>query len=153
MRKPTDCGCYIVVLFLDNDKTIRIGALGAISFKRGFYCYAGSALKNLSRRIERHKSLQKRNHWHFDYLRAHCEWVNAYPIPSPCDLECKVAHGLKDISDSSIPLFGCSDCLCDSHLFYFTEPSEKEPVLKKLIMKFRGTGPDQPSLSRKDFRL
>jgi sugar fermentation stimulation protein A len=63
-----DRGCYLLVL--NNTRTFskRIGALGEREFKKGYYVYAGSALKGLNSRIKRHMRKNKKIHWHLDYI-------------------------------------------------------------------------------------
>lgn len=116
-REAKDGGSYLVVLRLSQRKSVEIGALGKINFKRGYYIYVGSAKKNLLKRIERHKRQRKRLFWHIDYFRAVAEISSVIPIRSKDDLECEIAKSLKEISDWKVSNFGSSDCLCTSHLF------------------------------------
>jgi sugar fermentation stimulation protein A len=44
-REAKDGGSYLVVLRLSQRKSVEIGALGKINFKRGYYIYVGSAKK------------------------------------------------------------------------------------------------------------
>jgi uncharacterized protein YdeI (YjbR/CyaY-like superfamily) len=41
----------VLVIFLPRAKMIRVGALGAFRFPRGYYVYIGSALNELSARV------------------------------------------------------------------------------------------------------
>ena len=116
-REAEDRGCYILILRLGKDMKTEIGKLGKINFRKGFYIYAGSAMKNLSQRVERHKRLRKNYFWHIDYLREKAEFCSALPIRSQDDLECRLAVDLSRISDWQVQGFGCSDCSCKSHLF------------------------------------
>ncbi len=116
-REAKDGGSYLVVLRLSKKKCVETGALGKINFKRGFYLYVGSAKKNLSARMERHKRLRKKLFWHIDYFREVAEICTLIPIRSKDDLECEIAKALKEISDWNVPNFGSSDCSCGSHLF------------------------------------
>jgi sugar fermentation stimulation protein A len=84
----------------------------------------GSAQKNLTQRIERHKRQRKKLFWHIDYLTKIAEFRTALPIRTADDLECELAHALKDIADGEIAHFGASDCSCTSHLFMM----EKDPL-------------------------
>ncbi|MCX7965930.1 MAG: DNA/RNA nuclease SfsA, partial [Syntrophorhabdaceae bacterium] len=54
-REGKDAGSYLLVLKNNDDKKIKIGKLGEIFFKKGFYIYVGSAMKNLQARLNRHK--------------------------------------------------------------------------------------------------
>lgn len=116
-RETGDRGSYLVLLHLNRTRAIAIGRLGRIRFPKGFYVYVGSAMANLSQRIQRHRRLRKRIHWHMDWLRPHARFVEALAIRSSHRLECELAHAIKGIASWSIPGFGCSDCPCKSHLF------------------------------------
>ncbi|MFX1378305.1 MAG: DUF123 domain-containing protein [Promethearchaeota archaeon] len=121
-------GSYILVVFVENDIRLIVGALGEIVFRKGFYLYVGSAMGNygssaLLNRVKRHLSSRKNKsiHWHIDYLLAenHSMITKIYLIPSIEQLECIIAQGLSEICDDLIRNFGSSDCMCISHLFYF----------------------------------
>lgn len=121
-------GSYLLAVYLQKAKSIIIGALGEISFRKGFYIYVGSALgekgsSSLLNRVKRHVSPpdQKKTHWHIDYLLNDEDVViiTLYLIPSGQKMECDVAAQLLEISDGPIKNFGSSDCNCESHLFYF----------------------------------
>lgn len=123
-------GVYWLVLHNSKAQTIRIGALGDLAFEEGFYVYVGSAMmpKNhttnaLFNRVIRHcrPKTMKKKHWHIDYLMA-ATMVNLqriYLLPSHDHEECIWAEFVKTQADGQISRFGCSDCNCVSHLFYF----------------------------------
>ena len=73
-------GIYCLIIKLDKDKSIKIGKLNYINFKKGYYCYVGSALNNLKKRIERHKRKNKKLHWHIDYLLKHAKIIDTLKI-------------------------------------------------------------------------
>ena len=110
-------GSYILVIELKKDKTIQVGKLGKIYFKKGIYAYVGSAFNGLEARINRHLRKTKKKHWHIDYLLDFAEVVDVFYKENEKKEECKIA---KKLEESSIPIpgFGCSDCICKSHLFY-----------------------------------
>lgn len=114
-------GDYLLVLHLDNDKMIEIGSRGKILFPKGFYVYVGTAKKNLLQRINRHRRIHKRMHWHIDYLRKEAKFIGVIPIRSKAHLEHSLAQRLIDISAWQINDFGSTDCHCPTHLFGFTE--------------------------------
>jgi sugar fermentation stimulation protein A len=58
-KEVEDRGSYILILRLPVGRILNIGKLGPIKFKPGYYLYAGSALKNLTQRLERHKIEEK----------------------------------------------------------------------------------------------
>jgi sugar fermentation stimulation protein A len=110
---------------LAGETAIAAGSLGRRVFPRGYYCYVGSARKNLTARIDRHRRPRKRMHWHIDYLRAHSEVVAAFPIRTQDRIECSLAESMAALSDWVVPGFGCSDCSCESHLFGFSDDPRK----------------------------
>ena len=110
-------GSYILLLKLKEDKTIRIGKIGKLFFKKGFYVYVGSSMNNLEKRITRHLSKDKKIHWHIDYLLEKTEILEVSIKENTIKEECKIANMFKEKLEK-IPGFGCSDCNCQSHLFY-----------------------------------
>ena len=111
-------GIYVLIIQVDNDINLKIGALSRIVFTKGLYAYVGSAQTNLEQRIKRHLRKEKRKFWHIDYLLDN----NAGKIieilfkKANKTEECKTA---RSISERNKPIdgFGCSDCNCKSHLF------------------------------------
>ena len=117
-------GCYCLIIRIATEKDIRIGKkLGKINFKEGYYVYVGSAMNSLESRINRHLSDEKKLHWHVDYLLKNAQITDAIYNESSRKIECELsqyistkANGIKD--------FGCSDCNCESHLYYFKNRNE-----------------------------
>lgn len=109
-------GCYILLIELKTSQKIKIGKLGILFFKKGFYVYIGSAMNSLESRVKRHLRLEKKLHWHIDYLLKHARIINIYYQESSEKKECIVADNFKNLE--KISGFGCSDCKCKSHLFY-----------------------------------
>ena len=110
-------GSYILLVKLDESKTIQIGKIGIITFKKGFYAYVGSALNGLEQRINRHLRRDKKNYWHVDYLLNYGEIVDIFYNVNDTREECNFVKKFEE----RLPLvsnFGCSDCNCKSHLFY-----------------------------------
>jgi sugar fermentation stimulation protein A len=136
-RESHDRGSYIIVLRLPRDRKIEVGALGAVKFRKGFYLYVGSAMKDLTQRLDRHKRLIKNRHWHIDYLREHAEYIAGIPIRTSVDIECEIAGALSGVAEWQVPGFGCSDCGCQTHLVGMAD----DPFLKRpfsdLLLRFR----------------
>ncbi len=132
-----DRGSYLIVLQLKKEKRISVGKLGTILFKNGFYVYVGSAMANLSKRIERHKRLRKTFHWHIDFLRDSADFICALAIRSSERLECEIASSVSRIAQWSVGGFGSSDCACGTHLFGFTNNPISMPSFQKLLQYFR----------------
>lgn len=132
-----DRGAYLLIVELEADKEIRIGALGNIFFKKGNYVYVGSAMRELTKRINRHKRKTKNIFWHIDYLLQEARLITCLPIRSSEKLECAISEGMKEISSDEINGFGSSDCNCKSHLFYFKNNPVKERSFIDRLVWFR----------------
>lgn len=121
-------GTYILDIKLHADIELAIGSLGLIPFKKGFYSYIGSAMgsqgsSTLLNRVNRHlkKPSEKNRFWHIDYLLENEKAfiTKLILIPSHINLECNFADYFLEFADDFIQYFGCSDCNCKSHLYYF----------------------------------
>ena len=112
---------------------IRVGALGIVDIKKGTYCYVGSAMNGLDQRIRRHLSEKKTLHWHIDYLTNECVSIKAYEVPAGV-AECEIcAIVRKNGGKAAIKGFGCSDCRCETHLF-FLDGDSKENLCSELFL-------------------
>lgn len=110
-------GSYVLLIRLGKGKRIRIGRLGTLNFRPGFYAYVGSALNGLEARVARHLGSRKRLFWHIDYLLEEAEIEEVFRIESGERLECAISKALSERMES-VAGFGSSDCRCRSHLFY-----------------------------------
>ena len=111
---------YIAFFRLGGMRYISVGGLGRVRFREGVYFYVGSAQRNLSARIERHRRKDKPLRWHVDYLSVRAEMLGAIMIAGPRERECELARELAGIYELAVPGFGASDCTCGGHLFYAT---------------------------------
>jgi sugar fermentation stimulation protein A len=136
-QEAKDKGSYLIVLQLSEDEDITVGKLGDVPFKKGYYVYVGSAMTNLTARIERHRRMRKNIHWHIDSLRDASDFISVYAIRSSDRLECEIAGATSGIAQWSVPRFGSSDCACSSHLFGFTNNPIRLPSFQKLLQHFR----------------
>lgn len=133
-------GCYCLIIDLENSSKIKIGKLGKIDFKKGNYVYVGSAMNYLESRIKRHLSSKKKLHWHIDYLLKKAEISDVIYNESTRKIECELS---RYISSNAIGIenFGCSDCNCESHLYYFKNRNEAiecvENAYDSIAMEFR----------------
>jgi sugar fermentation stimulation protein A len=133
-KSDLNSGSYQIILEVRKDTDISIGALGIITFIKGYYVYTGSAMKNLSQRVERHRQKHKKIRWHIDFLldNDNVEILDIKIFPSEIKEECERNQKLLNMKDSKIiaKRFGSSDCkVCPSHLVYF----ENEILLSKII--------------------
>jgi Uri superfamily endonuclease len=133
-----DKGIYGLV-FRNPACTVGIGALGPVTFRKGWHIYVGSALGSGGlARLERHVSLSrfkdKKPKWHIDTLSVSTPFTLKYTVHAVTEerLECPLARAL---GEPSVPAFGCSDCQCPSHLFY----RERDPH-DEIIAAFNNLG-------------
>ena len=128
-------GSYILLIKVDRLKNIRIGSLGIMEFRPGYYAYIGSALNTIEKRVKRHLSKKKKLFWHIDYLLQEAEVIKVFLLECSEKLECVIA-GKMVKSFQEVPKFGCSDCRCKSHLFYHkNEHSIKVSIIEMLHSK------------------
>lgn len=129
---------YCLLIKLNNNERIRIGKLGELDFKKGYYIYIGSALNSLEGRIKRHLRDEKKLFWHIDYLLASSNSIVKKVIfeKSSKKWECEIAREIA-ASGLAINHFGCSDCKCNSHLFYIEKYEDAELYCLNAIKKFR----------------
>jgi Uri superfamily endonuclease len=115
-------GTYCLIIEVKDISHLTVGRLGQVEFKPGFYVYVGSALNSLESRVKRHLSSEKKLHWHVDYLLVDSSSNIKEVIYSVGKekIECSLAS-LISRKSSPVARFGCSDCNCNSHLFYFEE--------------------------------
>ncbi len=118
-------GTYCIIIHLKFDSLIKVGKLGLIDFKKGYYVYVGSALNSLESRLKRHLKDEKKLFWHVDYLlnSANAEIDEIVFAVDIGRWECCMAREISQ-NGTEITRFGCSDCKCTSHLFYFEDLEE-----------------------------
>jgi Uri superfamily endonuclease len=121
-------GVYALEIDLCKDISVRVGAMDNVHFKEGIYVYVGSAQCNLEKRVQRHLRKEKKLFWHIDYFlsneRAKIEKVLFRQADRLA--ECAIAQELGRQGEP-VAGFGCSDCRCQSHLFWFPKsPSLRE---------------------------
>ncbi|MCE8425796.1 MAG: GIY-YIG nuclease family protein [Candidatus Methanoperedens sp.] len=103
-------------------KDVCVGKLGRLHFRKGYYSYVGTAcgtggFKRVARHFNVASGKNKIRKWHIDYLLPHSEVACAILIPTNDDIECTIAAALASSFDG-IQDFGCSDCRCNTHLFF-----------------------------------
>lgn len=139
-----DRGSYLVLLRMDREQTLTIGALGEVLFSRGFYLYVGSAMQSLSGRIARHRRRgRKRLHWHIDYLREATTFVDSYAIREPWRREADIVATMRPLAAGDVPGFGASDSPLPSHLLFFRNDPRPTESFQTEILRLRRYGPDR----------
>jgi len=101
------------VLYNRKERTVTVGKLGDLNFKKGFYFYIGSAKIGVNR-ILRHFKKEKKKKWHIDYITDTFEVVGAILTKFE---ECELSNYVSKFFDG-VKGFGCSDCKCYTHLYY-----------------------------------
>jgi Uri superfamily endonuclease len=124
-------GTYALVLESTTRASVKIGRLGRLAVRRGFYVYIGSAFGpgGLRGRVGRHRKPSSNLHWHIDYLKAAIPLREVWCSYDANPREHQWAALLLNTAGAQIPLpgFGASDCRCPTHLVYFTgRPSLEE---------------------------
>ena len=129
-------GTYCLCINIEEDISIKVGALGKIYFPRGSYIYVGSALNSLLPRLKRHlkncRGEHDVTHWHIDYLLKdpNVSIETIYINDNGEKLECSLAAIIAERGEPT-PRFGCSDCKCLSHLYR----ADSFGFLKKMGLK------------------
>ena len=141
-------GSYVLVLRMSCDQHLRVARLGVHGFKRGYYCYVGSArgAGGLRARLSRHLRRRKKPHWHIDYILPHSALVEVWTAPSIARLECLYAQTFLHMPGAQIPVpgFGSSDCRCQTHLLFFSA----RPSVRDFNRRLRSSSPALPALTR-----
>ena len=111
-------GVYVLIIQVDEDTDVNVGAIGRLTFKKGLYAYVGSAQNNLEQRVKRHIRKEKRRFWHVDYFLDNeaTKVVEVFQQQADKTEECAIAKVIGERGES-IDDFGSSDCSCKSHLF------------------------------------
>lgn len=132
---PRAKGSYVLVLWLAESRTIKVGKLGQFDFRTGYYLYVGSAFGagGLAGRLKHHLNPRKL-HWHIDYLRAIAELQEIWFTAEEQRRECQWAAELAKLPQCSRPYpgFGSTDCRCVSHLFYCSAEQAVSEILNSL---------------------
>ena len=133
-------GCYCLIIRLDKNAEMKIGKkLGKIRFEKGTYVYVGSAMNSLEPRLKRHLINEKKLHWHIDYLLKESEITDIIFNESE-KVECELSQFISTKA-AGIQGFGCSDCDCESHLYYFKNKKEAiecvENAYDSIAMEFK----------------
>jgi Uri superfamily endonuclease len=129
-----DKGIYCLI-FRNLSSSIRVGALGTVSFPGGWHVYTGSAqgpggMSRVRRHIKYAEQDRKKPRWHVDYLLGSTHFKLVYAVCgfTADKMECSLSNLILNSAIIQITRFGCSDCSCRSHLGYFSGNPLKEVV-------------------------
>jgi Uri superfamily endonuclease len=129
---------YVVAAWVPRRETIVVGALGPVTFARGWHAYVGSARHGRDARVARHRRAAKPLRWQADYLFSRHPATRAWLFDTPlaeCELatrlcglrrpEAAAVDGVAAVPPGAVgvivrvgPHFGASDCGCAGHLLY-----------------------------------
>ena len=136
-ENDTNMGSYLLVLENRRSREIPVGKLGCLLFKAGYYVYVGSGMNGVDKRVARHRSGNKRHHWHIDHITpAPMRITRVYTIRRKARLEGEIAARMERIAPRPIQGFGSSDSKKSSHLFYFPGPPNHRRDFLDLVMDF-----------------
>ncbi len=146
-------GSYVLLLRFLRDVVVRVGSLGNVSFKFGYYGYVGSGMgrggASVFGRVRRHLSRRKLRFWHIDYLTCldDVRVVAVFFAESSVRLEHEVSKALRAVGGLGVRGFGSSDCDegCGSHLFYVGNSSDE--AFEMVFKAFRRLGVEPRVLS------
>jgi Uri superfamily endonuclease len=127
---PRAIGSYVLLVYLPKTINVQVGSLGERSFSAGYYAYVGSAMGGLIPRLRRHLKKTKAPRWHIDYLTKKGIISSIIISESALRVECIVAKALKP-QFASVAGFGCSDCECESHLFFSPAMEEVRAAIER----------------------
>ncbi|UCE90843.1 MAG: GIY-YIG nuclease family protein [Methanobacteriota archaeon] len=130
-------GAYCLVLLLERNLSVRVGALGAFTFPSGVYVYVGSAQAGVEQRIARHLRRGRHKRWHIDYLLDDAEVMSTIGVATDRkEDECEIAQTLLRSEGAAVvaPGFGSSDCRCRSHLIFFGD-ADRERAVETVAMQ------------------
>ena len=129
-------GVYVLIIQVDEDTDVNVGAIGRLTFKKGLYAYVGSAQNNLEQRVKRHLRKEKRRFWHIDYLLDNdaIKVVEVFHKQADKTEECAIAKVIGE-RGKSMDGFGSSDCSCKSHLFRIEDYGFLQEFMRVLDVK------------------
>lgn len=132
MQSP---GTYALILKNDCSFETRVGRWGTLHTEPGYYIYVGSAFGpgGIQARVKRHARAQKRLRWNIDYLTTKMPVIQSCYSESAKKLEHVWAQRLMEMTDLfPINRFGCSDCRCDTHLFFTARMKTVKKIAARL---------------------
>ena len=129
-----DKGIYTLMLRLSEKRMILVGSLGFMIFAKGYYAYTGSArgpggLKRVMRHLRILQGANMTKRWHIDYLMSFAKFQSSIITFTDRNLECHVANRI-GAQLTQIRDFGCTDCLCPTHLHYSTNLNEMLDIVR-----------------------
>ncbi|MEM3530340.1 MAG: GIY-YIG nuclease family protein [Nitrososphaerales archaeon] len=144
LENKKDKGVYTLIMNLAKGINLKVGCLGSLKFKKGWYVYTGSALGSggLVGRVQRHLKKDKKCFWHIDYfLESKYSSIKVVIYAkSNKKYECKIIKEITNLNAKPIKGFGASDCkeACKSHLYYMM--NDLNDIVKKILDAYNNLG-------------
>jgi Uri superfamily endonuclease len=141
---------YVVAAWVPRRETIVVGALGPITFARGWHAYVGSARHGRDARVARHQRAAKPLRWQADYLFSAHPATQAWLLDTPlgeCGLVTRLCTlGRPEAGPDGVVVppeaagaivrvvgrFGASDCGCAGHLLFAARLSTLQAVARSV---------------------
>ncbi len=140
---------YVVATWVPRRETIVVGALGPVTFARGWHAYVGSARHGRDARVVRHQRAAKPLRWQADYLFSRHPATQAWLLDTHL-VECELATRLCTLGRPEagpggavvvppesagaivrvVGRFGASDCGCAGHLLYAARLSRLQAAVR-----------------------
>ena len=111
---PKGSGIYSLLLELEKDMCITVGALGNIKFLAGYYSYTGSArggggFVRIRRHLDVAAGRNPTRRWYIDYLLPHTIPRGVVLTHTDQDLECQISETI-GLHTETIHRFGNPLC-------------------------------------------
>ena len=128
-----DKGTYALIMRCKKTGRTKIGRLGTLQLRPGFYIYVGSAQGpgGIEARVTRHRRRNKKLHWHIDYLRRHTALIETWTLAGTANHEHDWSAALEKKYASAHGRFGASDCRCQTHLLYSSDRPTPDTISKQ----------------------
>ena len=135
-------GTYALLLASTVSRCLRIGRLGSLALRPGWYVYVGSAFGpgGVGARLAHHRKRAARPHWHIDHLHLHTQLERVWFTHDSIRREHQWAQVMQRLRGAEMPLsgFGSSDCACASHLVRFA----RRPSFRSFQHEIRALFPE-----------
>ena len=88
-NEPTGNGTHLLLIEISSNVGLHVGKLGNQVLEAGYYLYVGSALNGLRSLISRHLQVDKKLHWHIDYLTNAGNIIGGFGTIGITKVECQ----------------------------------------------------------------
>ena len=130
-----DKGSYILFLQVNSEVEFKTKAK-SWKLKPGIYVYIGSGMGGLTSRVKRHLKVDKKRHWHIDFLLPHVKVLGALLLPSNKREEDFWSMFIGEYSIEAVEGFGSSDRNTVANLYRLKDEDMGE-LLANILRKRR----------------